>query len=468
MEERMKKLLFICILIITLVAVLGLSACSSATPTASTTKPATTTAATTTAATTSTAATTTKPASTTAPAPVSTTTTAAAKPVTINIGGTFALTGAYAEDCAACLQGFQDYAKWVNENHILAPWYKDKVIPANWNINVMWADDQLAPDKALTIYDQQKSAGILVERVSGSPEGLALMQRLADDNMGSTSQAAGPWALKASQNIFPNYPIYTDSLSAVADWYLTTWKDTTKKPRVAYLTANSPLGKGIEIPEFKDYLTKAGFEWVGAQYVDQIPTAPPTTALAWLKDNKVDLALGVMINPGSQATIKEAVRLGMGVDQAYKIAFAFATPSHLQTFAPAMGQTGNGVLVGGGYAPWEDTGDGMKFLKEMINKYHNGTMPQTLYIGGVIESMTQLEAIRLASLQKPVEQLKPVDVLNNGFYQIKDLNVGGLTPNLTYGKSYTQGVTKVSVQQVQNGKIVILGNYELHNLFAKQ
>jgi hypothetical protein len=44
-----------------------------------------------------------------------------------------------------------------------------------------------------------------------------------------------------------------------------------------------------------------------------------------------------------------------------------------------MGQTGNGVLVGGGYAPWEDTGDGIKFAKDLLNKYHGGTIPAPLY-----------------------------------------------------------------------------------------
>ncbi len=43
------------------------------------------------------------------------------KEVTLYIGGTFALTGAYAEDTAAVLAGYQDYAKYVNENRKLAP-----------------------------------------------------------------------------------------------------------------------------------------------------------------------------------------------------------------------------------------------------------------------------------------------------------------------------------------------------------
>ena len=49
----------------------------------------------------------------------------------------------------------------------------------------------------------------------------------------------------------------------------------------------------------------------------------------WLKQNKVDLALGVMINPGSQPTVKEMVRLGMGPHLEYKMIFGVATPSHL-------------------------------------------------------------------------------------------------------------------------------------------
>ena len=49
----------------------------------------------------------------------------------IYIGGAFALTGPFAEDSADLLAGFQDYAKYVNEYRILAPWYPDKKFPTN-------------------------------------------------------------------------------------------------------------------------------------------------------------------------------------------------------------------------------------------------------------------------------------------------------------------------------------------------
>ncbi len=413
---------------------------------------------------------------TTAPAPTDTTagsaptdTAAAAEPVTLYIGGTFALTGPYAEDCAAVLAGYQDYVKWVNDNKILAPWYSDKTIPKNVTFDVLWGDDALAPDKTLTIYDDLKSKGLLTERVSGSPEGMALKDKLMGDKIGATSQSSSPAYLNPPGNIFTNAPIYTDQMAAIAEWFLKGWTDTSRKPRVAYLTADSTLGRNLDIPEMQAYLEKLGYEFVGAQYVPMVPTAPPTTQLAWLKENKVDLALGLMINPGSQPTIKEAVRLGMGPDQAYKITFGFGYPAHLQVFAPAMGEQGNGVVVAGDFAAWESNAEGVAFANEMQAKYRpNDKVTHVMYLCGIVEAMTQVEALRLASTQVDPAKLTSADVLEKGFQQIKDLSTGGiLVTNLTYGPGDPEGVDEVRLQQVQGGKIVELGSYPLRGIVPK-
>jgi hypothetical protein len=414
-----------------------------------------------------TTATVTTTATTTAPPP-----TTEVKPVTLYIGGTFALTGAYAEDCAAVLAGFQDYAKYVNDNHIIAPWYTDKKIPSNISIEVLWGDDQLAADKALTIYDDLKSKGLLVERVTGSPEGLALKNRLNDDRVGATSQSTAPAYLSPPQTIFTNAPIYTDQLAAVAEWFLAKWQaaGNTAKPRVAYLTADSSLGRGIVIPEFQAYLEKLGYEFVGSQFVPMVPTTPPTTQLLWLKDNKVNLALGCMINPGTQPTIKEAVRLGMGPDLDYKITFGFAYPAHLQVFVPAMGELGNGVIVAGDFCSWESNVKGVQFANELQAKYRpDKKISHIMYLCGIIEAMTQVEALRLAMSQKPADQLTPLDVLEYGFYQIKNFSVGDITITpLTYGPGDVEGVDQVRLQQVQAGKIVEIGAYPLRHIYKHE
>jgi hypothetical protein len=407
------------------------------------------------------------------PAPAPAPAPAPPKTVTLYIGGTFALTGAYAEDTAAVLAGYQDYAKYVNENKKLAPW-RTETFPADINLEVLWRDDELKPEKALTIYDELKAKGMLVYRISGSQIALPLMNLLNADRIGATSMAAGPYLLSPPKTIFTNYPLYTDEMGAIANWFLDNWKKAgnTAKPRVAYLTADSASGRSIDIPEMEAYLTKIGFDFAGKQFVPMVPTTPPTTQLSWLKDNKVDLAMGFMINPGSQPTIKEAVRLGMGTNQPYKITFGFAAPSHLAVFAPAMGTLGDGVVVAGSYPPMDQAHanvPGIAFYNQLQAKYHTDKkVTHIMYLAGIVEAMIQTEALRLAMLKVPADQLKPVDVLEYGFYQIKNLSTGDMTPPLTFGPSDVEGADVMRVDQDQNGQVVLLGNYPCHGIYKHE
>jgi hypothetical protein len=393
---------------------------------------------------------------------------------TLYIGGTMSLTGAYAEDSAAELAGFEDYAAYVNETHKLAPW-RTETFPENVTLEVLWRDDELKPEKALSIYEELKAKGLLVEHGSGSPQVLALMDRLNEDRIGATTMAVGPYLLSPPRTFFIQYPIYTDADAAIADWFMDTWKAAgkTAKPRVAYLTADNAMGKSIVIPEMQAYLEKAGFEFVGAQYVPLVPTSPPTTQLTWLKENKVDLALGVMINPGAQPTYKEMVRLDMGPNKTYKIVFGTASPGHAVVFAQAMGETGDGYVCAGSYPPLDDlTVAGIKFCSDLQAKYHpDKKVTHIMYAHGVVEAMTQVEALRLAlaNTGKAADQLKPVDVLEYGFYMIKNLDTGGITSTpLTFGPGKVYGIDKVLVQQVQGGKAVALGTWPVHNIYKHE
>jgi branched-chain amino acid transport system substrate-binding protein len=384
------------------------------------------------------------------------------------ISGTQSLTGPYAEDSAAILAAFEDYAKYVNETKNMAPWRKEK-FPSDITIEVMWRDDELKPAKALTIYEELKAKGMLVYRISGSPIALALMDRLNEDKMGATSMATGPYLLNPPKTIFTYYPIYTDCMAAIADWFKENWKES-RKPKVAYLTADNAMGKSIEIPEMKAYLEKIGYEFAGSQYVPLVPTAPPTTQLMWLKQNKVDLALGVMINPGSQPTVKEMVRLGMGPYQEYKMVFGVASPGHVAVFAPAMGELGDGYVCAGSFPPFDDLATpGIKWINEIQKKYHpNKWVGHIQYVGGMLEAMVQTEAFRLALQKVPFDKLKPADVLTQGFYQIKNLETGGLSSTpITYGPTKIEGVDAVRIDQLQKGKIVKLGAWPLRHIYGK-
>jgi branched-chain amino acid transport system substrate-binding protein len=385
------------------------------------------------------------------------------------VGGTQSLTGPFAEDSAAVLAAFEDYVKYVNETKNLAPWRTEK-FPADIKLEVLWRDDELKPPKALSIYEELKAKGMLVARISGSPIALALKDRMWEDHMGATSMATGSYLLTPPQSIFTYYPIYTDSLAAIADWFKANWKES-RKPRVAYLTADNAMGRSIEIPEMKAYLEKIGYDFVGAQYVPLVPTSPPTTQLTWLKEKGVDLALGVMINPGSQPTVKEMVRLGMGPFQPYKMTFGVPAPGHAAVFAEAMGKLGDGYVCAGSFRPMDDLAvPGIKFCSDLQDKYRSGKrVTHIMYEAGILEGMIQVEALRLAMQKVPVEKLTRKDVLEQGFYMIKNLDTGKISSTpLTYGKGDIEGVDQIRVDQVQNGKVVEVGLYPLRHIYTKK
>jgi branched-chain amino acid transport system substrate-binding protein len=396
-----------------------------------------------------------------------------APPTTLYIGGTMALTGAYAEDTAAVLAGYEDYAQYVNETKMVAPW-RAETLPEDVTFEVLWRDDELKAAKMLPIYEELKGMGMLVYRIGSSDSAYALMDRLNEDRMGAVTMATGPYLLSPPRTIFTQYPIYTDEAAAVAEWFLENWEED-RAPRFAFLTADSPFGRSVEIDELKDYLTELGYEIVGSQYVPMVPTAPPTTQLSWLKQNNVDLTFGCMINPGSQPTIKEAVRLGMGPGLDYEIQFAFALPSHLQVFVPAMGELGNGVIVAGGYPTnWPtisaDDPVGIEFCHELQDAYRpDDPVTHIMYVHGVVEAMIQVEALRLAMGEVPVDELTPLDVLEYGFYRIKEMDTGGITSTpLTYGPGDIEGIDAIGVDQVQEGKIVRLGVWQARGIYKHE
>lgn len=389
---------------------------------------------------------------------------------TVYIGGAFALTSPFGEDSTHDLYGFQDYAEYVNENHIIAPWYPEKKFPENIKLEVIWQDDQYQATNVLPVYESLRAKGALVYRNSGTaPEVLA--RRLMEDRVGATSMSCEPFLLSPPKTIFTQFPTFVDSIAVCAQWFKSKWKEE-RKPRYAFFTGDNDAGRSVITPEIKEFMEKLGFEFVGSSFVPFVPTSPPTTQLLWLKQKKVDLAMGMMIRAGSEPSIKEAVRLGMGADQPYKIVFAFSYPTSMSPFARDMGELGNGVVSGGDLPDWGYDLDGVRFCLDIMKKYSpDKSIPKVGigYIHGTVEAMVQTEALRLASLKTPLEQINdPKIVLENGFWKIKDLDTKGMRPtDLTYGPEKAEGLSGLNITEVINGKPQIVDTLPIPMLLPK-
>ena len=205
---------------------------------------------------------------------------------TVYIGGAFALTSPFGEDSTHDLYGFQDYAKYVNENKIIAPWYPEKKFPANIKLEVIWQDDQYQATNVLPVYESVRKKGALVYRNSGTaPQVLA--PRLMQDRVGATSMSCETFLLAPPKTIFTQFPTFADSAAVCADWFKAKWKEK-RKPRYAFFTGDNDAGRSVITPEVKEHMKELGFEFVGSSFVPFVPTTPPTTQLLWLKQKKID------------------------------------------------------------------------------------------------------------------------------------------------------------------------------------
>jgi hypothetical protein len=393
--------------------------------------------------------------------------------VTQYIGGSFGVTGPYAEDCAAVLAAFQDYAQYVNDWHKLSPWGTE-TFPEQVKLEVKWLDDGgVDVQKAQNNYEALKVQGLLMQRMSGSAIAQAMKATLVTDQVGATTQASGPYLLTPTVGtIFMNYPIYTDQCAAMADWFMDQWKaaGNTAKPRVAYFT-NDAFGRTLLTTQMDDYLKGIGYELVGTKIIPIVPTTPPTTELLWMKDNNVDLTLGAMTCIGSEPSMLEADRLDMGPNKAYKITFGLCSPSHLCVYTRDMGAKGDGLVVAGSYPCFSDTAvPGVAFALDIQSDYRpDKPVTHIMYLHGLVEAMIQVDALRLAlaNTGKSADQLTSADVLTQGFYKISNLDTGGIIPSLmTYGPNDVEGAEVVRIDQAQNGAVVELGEWPLRHVYA--
>jgi hypothetical protein len=424
---------------------------------------------------------------------------------TILIGGSFPLAGGpYPEDGEAVLDAFQDYAQWVNANDKISPWSSD-TFPSNITLQVVSMNDMAAPGTAATCYATLKAAGLKVFRISGSGIGSAMKAQLFSDQCGATSMASGAWVLTGgSGSIFTTYPLYTEQMAAVADWFITGnetinpngWNVTHPagenytKPRVAYLTNNSfgSIGSLI-VASMNNYLTTIGYNLVDTNphFVTSGPAASyaPDLALAslqWCQTNTIDLTLGGMTAPPAESLMNLANSLGIGAAGSshngnWTMQIALSSPAH-----PVMVQRdaiytwgdihlADGLVVAGSYPSWNDTALGVNFSKTLQNTYRPGqgvtynatayALSHVMYEHGVVEAMVQVEAIRLALLNtgKSPCDLTMSDIFTQGFLKINGLSTGGIIPGIiNFSTGKVEGAQYVRIDQCWNGTTILLGD----------
>src|SRR5437588_5453359 len=369
--------------------------------------------------------------------------TAVAEDKTLLIGVQCDRTGATQIVGTVLCPAMQDYYRLVNEKGGID----------GYKIKAPEIDNTYKVPDAVEAYQRQKQEGAILMTLYGTPQTVALNQRLEEDHIPTTSPGFG---ISAAANgarypyLFPIAATYWSQGAAAVKYVKDKLGDLHGK-KIAYVYYDNPAGKE-PIPIIEALQKKEGFE------LRTFAVPPPgvemgAQALDVTQRYKPDFIINHLFGRSPSVAIKEYKRLGYPLSKVIGLVWASAEADILAA---------GGWQVAEGYHTLQFAGAGDDYpirqeIKAMYKK--DGKEPPKemddteIYNRGILNAAIHVEAIRNAIKanggQKPTGQ----DV-KNGFEQIHDLTLGGLVPPLKITAADHEGGGWVQIFQVHDGKLV--------------
>ncbi len=188
------------------------------------------------------------------------------------------ISGPYASVTGPLVNGASDMVKHINDT--------GGIFGAT--VEMDFADTGGSVDEAVAAYDRFTGAddNVLLFLLYGSPESVALYQRMAEDQIPAIGAGLSAEAFYGIPDgyIFGGGPIYPDQFGFFLDYITENWADV--KPagagdevKLAYLSWPGAYGQGALTDESRAYADSLGVEIVHEELYDLSPTADVTTAI---------------------------------------------------------------------------------------------------------------------------------------------------------------------------------------------
>ncbi len=338
----------------------------------------------------------------------------------------------------------QDYYKLVNFQGGLD----------GWKIRGDEIDNQYKVPQGIEAYERQKQMGVVMMTLYGTPQTVALNERLEQDHMPTTSPGFGISAAADGTRypyLFPIAATYWSQAAGAVKFAKDKLGGSLKGKKIAYVYYDNPAGK--EPIVILDALQKIeGFQMrtfavpppgveLGAQILDITQRFHPDFVIAHLFGR-------------SPSVLIKGLR-GAGYPLSHVVGLVWAS-------AEADIEAAGGWGVAEGYNTMQFAGAGDNYpvrqaIKAMYKKEGQNppdTMKNTvIYNRGVFQAAIQIEAIKnalkISGGKKPTgEQVKA------GLEQIHNFTLGGLVPPLQVTAADHEGGGWVRIFQVHGGKFV--------------
>jgi branched-chain amino acid transport system substrate-binding protein len=338
--------------------------------------------------------------------------------------------------------GFNDYIKLFNKKNLM-PGHSLKVLEIDHSYQV---------PKSLESYERHKAAGALTISIYGTPQTVAITPKLTEDKILGTSPGFGS-AAAANGNKFPYiFPIaasYWSQMGGAMKFVMDSWKDKSRKPKIAYLFYDNPAGRE-PLVILDDLQKMLGFE------LKTYAVPPPglemrPQVLEIARQYKADWVIAHLFGRAPGVSVKEFTRVGFPRDRMISFVWGSAE-SDLQV----AGETNAEGYYGLQFAGVGDNFDVIREIKQMY-KDEGKEAPKTMdirvyYNRGVVIAAIHARAIQLA-VQRKGPDVTTVDV-RDAMETIKDFTLGGMIPPLNLSRADHEGGGWVQVYQVKKGKWV--------------
>jgi branched-chain amino acid transport system substrate-binding protein len=351
----------------------------------------------------------------------------------IKLGNLVDLTGPTSDQGKDIAQGRTDAVQWINERGGVN----------GKKLELVSVEYGFQPPRAVAAYKKfVEEDKVLLVLGYGTPDTEALRPYITKDKIPYLSGSYSGH-LTDPRNTPYNFPggiDYTSQIRLFFNYVKETWKDTSRKPRVAFIYADNAYGRA-PIESGRAYAKEVDVDLVDEEIIPTILT-DATSQLLTMKKKDPDFAY---INTNTQwvpVVLKDSYKLGL------KTKYVVNNYGLDERTPGLAGPAAEGVVGIQDVAYWGDNVPGMKTLMEFHQKHHGTDTHASPYMRGWLWVIVAAEAIKRAGASPTGESVK------NALESFKEFDTWGITPPFTYTNEDHRPTNRARLVMIQGSKIV--------------
>ena len=351
----------------------------------------------------------------------------------IKLGNLVDLTGPTSDQGKDIAQGRTDAVQYLNERGGIN----------GRKIELVSVEYGFQPPRAVAAYKKfVEDDKVLLVLGYGTPDTEALRPFITKDKMPYLSGSYSGHLTDPRQTPynFPGGIDYTSQIRIFLNHVKETWKDTSRKPRVAFIYADNSYGRA-PIESGRAYAKEIGVDLVDEELIPTV-VVDVTSQLLTMQKKSPDF---VYINTNTQwvpVVLKDSYKLGL------KVQYVINNYGIDERTPKLAGEAAEGVLGIQDVVYWGENVPGMKTLMEVHKKNHPNETPNSPYMRGWLWVIVAAEAIKRAGPNPTGEMVK------NALESFREFDTWGLTPPFTYTSEDHRPTNRARLVQVKGGKIV--------------